>query len=113
MDTNKKLTEQKCVACEGMVIPFTKEEAEILLKQVVGWELSSDAKSIHKKYTFKNFAEALAFVNKVGALAESEGHHPDIHMADYKFVTIELSTHAILGLSQNDFILSAKIDESR
>ena len=105
------LTEQKCVACEGDVRPFDKEEAEVLLKQVPYWELSKDAKSITKKYTFADFKEALVFINKVGEIAESEGHHPDIHLTDYKYVEIDLSTHAIRGLSQNDFIVAAKIDE--
>jgi 4a-hydroxytetrahydrobiopterin dehydratase len=104
------LTEQKCVACEGGVIPFDKEEAEILLRQVPGWEMSSDAKAISKHYVFTDFKQALAFVNKVGIIAESEGHHPDIHLTDYKNVKVNLSTHAIDGLSQNDFILAAKID---
>ncbi len=104
------LTEQKCVSCEGGVTPFAKAEAEVLVKQIPGWSISSDAKSIFRRYDFKNFKEALAFVNKVGALAESEGHHPDIYLKDYKFVELTLSTHAIGGLSQNDFILAAKID---
>ena len=103
------LTEQKCVACEGGVIPFDKEEAEILLRQVPGWEISADAKIISKHYVFTDFKQALAFVNKVGLIAESEGHHPDIHLTDYKNVKVDLSTHAIDGLSQNDFILAAKI----
>lgn len=106
------LTEQKCVACEGGVNPFNKIEAEVLLKQVPGWNFKdSDGIWITKNYTFKNFIEALSFVNKVGELAESEGHHPDIHITDYKHVAIDLSTHAIGGLSQNDFILAAKINE--
>ncbi len=104
------LTEQKCKACDGGVTAFGKEEAEILIKQIPGWELSEDGKFISKKYSFKNFKEALAFVNMVGGIAESEGHHPDIHLTDYKNVSINLSTHAIKGLSQNDFILAAKID---
>ncbi len=104
------LTEQKCMACEGGVMAFSHSESEILIKQIPGWELSGDGKAINKKYTFKNFKEALAFVNKVGGIAESEGHHPDIHLTDYKHVAINLSTHAISGLSQNDFILAAKID---
>ncbi|MDE2031075.1 MAG: 4a-hydroxytetrahydrobiopterin dehydratase [Patescibacteria group bacterium] len=105
------LTEQKCVACEGNVIPFNKEEAEILLKQIPGWVISNDAKSISKHYEFKNFDQALEFVNKVGDIAKTEGHHPDIHLVDYKYVNINLSTHAIGGLSQNDFIMAAKIDK--
>lgn len=106
-----KLTQQKCEACEGGVIPLSKIEADILLKQIPEWEVSSDVKTISRSYTFKDFNEALAFVNTVGALAESEGHHPDIHLTDYKNVRIDLSTHAIDGLSNNDFILAAKIDE--
>lgn len=105
------LTEQKCEACEGGVIPLNMTEAEILLRQVPGWEVSADAKSISREYTFKNFVEALAFADKVGELAESEGHHPDLHLTNYKHLEIVLSTHAIKGLSNNDFILAAKINE--
>lgn len=104
------LTEQKCVVCEGGVPPLSRAEANSLMKQTPGWKISDDAKKISRKYEFKNFKEALAFVDRVGALAESESHHPNIHMDDFKFVTIELWTHAIDGLSQNDFILAAKID---
>ncbi len=106
------LTEQKCVACEGDVTPYNQIEGDVLIKQIPGWELSADAKTISKKYTFKDFKESLAFVNTVGAIAESEGHHPDIHMTDYKHVEIDLSTHAIDGLSQNDLIVAAKIDKT-
>lgn len=105
------LTDQKCEACEGGVIPFDAHEAKVLLKQIPGWELSTDSKSMSRKYTFSNFKEALSFVDKVGAIAESEGHHPDIHLTDYKHVEIDLSTHAINGLSNNDFIVAAKIDK--
>ena len=105
-----KLTEQKCVACEGNVTPFNREEVDILLKQIPGWELSNDGKTVSKKYIYTNFIEALEFINKIGKIAESEGHHPDIHLTNYKHITIDLSTHAIKGLSQNDFILAAKID---
>jgi 4a-hydroxytetrahydrobiopterin dehydratase len=105
------LLDQKCVPCEGGVDPMTKADAEAMLEfHVKDWALSHDVKQISKKYTFKDFKEALAFVNRVGAIAESEGHHPDIHLVDYKNVEIDLSTHAIDGLSQNDFIVAAKID---
>ena len=106
-----KLTEQKCEACEGGVLPLNHTEASILLKQIPGWEVSDDAIKLSRHYAFKDFAEALAFVNRVGELAESEGHHPDMHLTSFKNVTIELSTHAIGGLSNNDFILAAKIDQ--
>lgn len=106
-----KLTEQKCEACEGGVIPFNATEANILLKQIPNWEIGKDIKSLSRHYTFSDFAAALKFINKVGEIAESEGHHPDLHLTDYKHVTVELSTHAIGGLSNNDFIVAAKIDQ--
>ncbi len=106
-----KLTEQKCVACEGGVNPFSVTETEILLKQIPGWSLLPDQKTIARKYQFKNFKEALEFVNRVGNIAEEEGHHPDIHLLNFKEVDVTLSTHAIDGISQNDFIVAAKIDE--
>ena len=103
------LTAKKCVACEGDVRPLNRVEAEVLLKQVPGWTLSEDAAAIMRTYSFKNFAQALAFVNKVGAVAESEGHHPDIELG-WGRVKITLTTHAIKGLSENDFIVAAKVD---
>lgn len=106
-----KLSEQKCVACEGNTAPFVREESEILIKQIPTWTLDDGAESIRKAYVFKDFKEALAFVNKVGVLAESEGHHPDIHLTDYNHVEIVLATHAANGLTNNDFVMAAKIDE--
>lgn len=104
------LLEEKCVPCEGGVDPMTKADAEAMLEfHVKDWILSNDAKSISKKFEFKNFSDALSFVNKVGAIAESEGHHPDIELGWGK-VNITLTTHAIGGLSQNDFIVAAKIN---
>ena len=82
----------------------------MLMKDLNGWQLSPGVKKISKEFKFKNFAEALAFTDKVGAIAETEGHHPDIALSWGK-VGITLSTHAIGGLSVNDFILAAKIDK--
>lgn len=104
------LAEKKCVACEGGVPPLTREEVLSYSGQVKNWNTAADLQSISKQFQFKNFKEALAFVNKVGALAEEEGHHPDINLHGYKNVLITLSTHAIGGLSENDFIVAAKID---
>ncbi len=86
-----------------------KEEAFKLAAEVNHWKLADDAKSISREFEFKDFKEALAWINKVGALAESEGHHPDVHWWWNK-IKLELSTHAIGGLSNNDFILAAKIN---
>lgn len=103
------LAEKKCVACEGGVAPLNKVEANVLLQQVKDWTLSPDGKSISKQFKLKNFADALAFANRVGDIAEEEGHHPDLAVTWGK-VEVTLTTHAIGGLSENDFIVSAKID---
>jgi len=103
------LSDKKCVACEGGVPPFTKTQIAKYMPQVQGWELVDD-KKIVKNYKFKDFAEAMQFVNKVAAIAESEGHHPDIGISWNK-VKLELMTHAIHGLSENDFIVAAKVDK--
>ncbi len=96
------LLKKMCVACEGKGIkPFDKAQAEEYL----------DAKKISKEYKFKDFIGAVNFVNKVAEIAESEGHHPDIHI-NYNKVLLELWTHAIGGLSENDFIVAAKVDAS-
>ena len=103
------LAQKKCVPCEVGGKPLTKEEARTLLEQTPGWQLDEDAKKITRNFKFKDFKEALAFTNKVSALAEAEGHHPDM-LLKWGKVAIELSTHAVKGLSENDFILAAKID---
>ena len=104
------LAKKKCVPCEAGAAPLTKEEAEKTLQQVKDWKLSGDAKHISREFAFANFLDAMAFANKITAVAEEEGHHPDLHISWGK-VGVELSTHSIKGLSENDFILAAKIDE--
>ena len=91
-------------------MPLTIPEAQKLLEEIPSWTLSPGVKSISKSFKFKDFAEALLFTNKVGAIAEQEGHHPDIGLHWGK-VDIELTTHAIGGLSVNDFILAAKVEK--
>lgn len=105
-----ELTQKKCVPCEGFETPFNKAEAEALMHQVPDWTLSEDGKSIQRTFAFKDFAGAMAFADKCAALAEEEGHHPDLHVAWGK-LTVSTWTHAIGGLSQNDFIIAAKIDK--
>lgn len=104
-----ELADKKCVACEGGTAPLNRTEAEILLKQLKEWRLSGDARWISKEFKCSDFAGAIAFTNKIADIAESEGHHPDLQISWGK-VVIELTTHAIKGLSQNDFIIAAKID---
>ena len=113
---NRKLSngvnfsQKHCVPCEGGVMPLFRTKAEEYLKDIPGWSLSEDAKKISKTFTFKNFKEALAFANRVGGVAEAERHHPDM-LVGWGKVGITLTTHAIGGLSENDFIIAAKIDE--
>lgn len=108
--TLEQLNSKRCDACEGDVKPFSPDEAEEQLKALEGWELSDDGKRIGKHWEVRDFATAMAFMNRVGQCAEDEGHHPDMHLEGYRHVRIELSTHAAGGLTQNDFILAAKID---
>ncbi len=103
------LLDKKCVPCEGGVSPLGGGVLQSYLSQLKSqWEVVED-KKIKYQFKFKSFKEAVTFVDKVAVLAEEEGHHPDIHIF-YNKVTIELWTHAIGGLSENDFILAAKIE---
>jgi len=103
------LAGKKCIPCEGGVLPLTRSEAETMQKEVSGWTLWPDGKTISRSFRFKDFAAAFAFATKIAALAEEQGHHPDL-LISWGRVEIELSTHSIGGLSENDFILAAKID---
>ena len=108
------LTKKHCVPCEGGTAPLTKKEAEVMMQNVPGWRLMQDAKkgqlSIGRDFEFKDFKEAMAFVNKVADVANAEDHHPDIYIF-YNVVKLQLSTHAIGGLSENDFIVAAKTNK--
>ena len=106
------LENKKCVPCEGTGEPLTKKESERLLEEIDNWEII-DNKLIEKDFSFRNFKEAMGFVNKVADIAELERHHPNIYIYDYKNVKVSLLTHAIKGLSENDFIVAAKIDNVR
>lgn len=98
---------KKCVPCEGGVAKLDQGQIESGLASLDGWQQDGD--KIKKMYKFKNFKDALGFVNKVGDVAEAEGHHPDIYLA-YGKVEIVIWTHSIKGLSNNDFILAGKIE---
>lgn len=106
-----KLSKKKCVPCEDKTMKsFTKKQALILMPEIIGWELAKNSKKISRTWLFKNFMLAMKFVNKIADLAEREGHHPDIAIF-YNKVTIDLWTHSIGGLSENDFIVAAKINK--
>jgi 4a-hydroxytetrahydrobiopterin dehydratase len=106
------LTNQKCIPCEVGGVPLNSEEIAFYKKDVPEWEVGADEKRISRKYAFKDFKESMTFVNKVAELADREGHHPDISIS-YNKVALELITHAVGGLSVNDFIVAAKIDAIR
>lgn len=108
---NQLLNSMHCKPCEGKQNPLSKSDAEHLISQIQGWVLSEDAKYLARDYRVKNFRIACQFIQHIADLAEAEDHHPDIHLTGYRNVKIVLSTHAIGGLSQNDFILAAKINE--
>jgi len=103
------LTQKTCVPCQGGIPPLTLDEARSYMDEVPGWELSDKGDRLHRAFTFGDFAAALDFVNKVGALAEEEGHHPDIAFG-WGYADITLYTHKIDGLHVNDFIMAAKMN---
>ena len=107
------LKDKKCAPCEGGVLPFDISEIHKYQKKVDGWDILKDKKEIFfliKKFSFKNFIDSQKFINKVGEVSENEGHHPDISFG-WGYAEIKITTHAIEGLSENDFILAAKIDQ--
>ncbi len=104
------LSTKKCVPCEGNARPLDQSRIAPLHEEINKWNIIDD-KKLEKILQFKDFASALAFVNQVGKIAEEENHHPDISIFSWNKVKFSLSTHAIGGLSENDFILAAKIDE--
>ncbi len=104
---------KKCVACEGGILPFDISEIHKYQKKVDGWDVKQSKNRIYfleKKFIFKNFITSQRFVNRVGEISEKENHHPDISFG-WGYTTITITTHAIEGLSENDFILAAKIDQ--
>jgi 4a-hydroxytetrahydrobiopterin dehydratase len=113
MDTQspEQLVKKKCLPCEGGVDPCPLDAAERQLQRLPGWYLTHDGQRIRKDWTVKNFIAGMDFFNRCAEVAEADGHHPDLHIAGYRNVSVELWTHAIGGLSENDFILAAKIDE--
>ncbi len=103
------LTEKSCVPCKGGVPALSAEEAKHYLDETPNWALDGAASRIERRFAFGNFVEALDFVNRLGALAENEGHHPDISFG-WGYCNVVLYTHKIRGLHENDFIMAAKID---
>jgi 4a-hydroxytetrahydrobiopterin dehydratase len=109
--TTEELLRKRCALCEGGVPPLSADQARAYLESVEGWQIVHDGQRIRREWTAKNFQAGIDFFDKVAALAEQEGHHPDLHLEGYRHVAVELWTHAIGGLSENDFILAAKINQ--
>ena len=104
-----QLCELRCKPCEGGVLPISKERANPMLAQIPGWSLSEDGKMIFRDFTLKGFLSVMNFVNAIAFIANREGHHPDLCLG-YNYCNVRLTTHAIDGLSENDFISAAKIN---
>lgn len=106
------LSQSKCAPCEGGVPPIEGDAVQDYLSATPEWTLDDSAKKIRRDIKCKNFTDAIKRINKIGELAEAEQHHPDLHLTGYNRLRVELTTHAIGGLSENDFIMAAKIDEA-
>ena len=104
------LVVRQCVPCSGSTNPLDREGIEQLLFHVPGWQLSGDGKRLIRSWRVKDFMTGLDFFQRIAVIAEQEDHHPDLHLANYRDVTVELWTHAAGGLTENDFIMAAKID---
>lgn len=111
IQTTAQLTAKKCEPCEGGVDPCSLSDASAQLAKLEGWRITNQGQRIRKDWTVKHFLAGMDFFNQVAEIAEEDGHHPDLHIEGYRHVSIELWTHAIGGLSENDFILAAKIDQ--
>ena len=111
VQSTAELVKKKCAPCEGGVKPYTPDEAKSQLKPLERWRLTHDGQRIRKDWKVKNFMAGMDFFNRCAELAEEDGHHPDLHIEGYRNLWVELWTHAIGGLSENDFIQAAKIDQ--
>ncbi len=103
------LTTRTCTPCKGGIPPLTGDEAKSYLAEAPGWALDEAGTRIERKFNFKNFANALEFVQRIGVIAEQEGHHPDICFG-WGYCSVVLFTHKIKGLHENDFIIAAKLN---
>ena len=106
-----ELTKKKCVPCEGTVKAYSPQEVQGRLGEIPGWALGPDGKSIWRQYTLKNFVAAVNLINKIKDIAEDQMHHPDLHLTGYKNLKVVLYTHALGGVTENDLIVAAKIEE--
>ena len=106
-----ELTKKKCIPCEGIGQALTSAEIKAHLNEIPGWTLAQDGKSIEHSYTLKNFVACVDLINKIKGIAEDEMHHPDLHLTGYKNLKAVLYTHALGGVTENDLIVAAKINQ--
>ena len=111
MSSTSALSLKHCVPCEGDVQPLPPDKVQVLLHELPDWKVTEDGGRIRREWRVQDFRAALDFFQRVGEIAEQEEHHPDLHLIGYRNVAIELWTHAVRGLTENDFILAAKIDQ--
>jgi 4a-hydroxytetrahydrobiopterin dehydratase len=109
--TAGELTRKRCEPCEGKIPPVSPDQVAEYLQSLPEWKRTADGQRIRREWLVKDFVAGLDFFNRIGQLAEDEGHHPDLHLVGYRHVAVEIWTHSINGLSENDFILAAKIDQ--
>jgi 4a-hydroxytetrahydrobiopterin dehydratase len=107
----ESLTKRKCVPCEGIGRAYTPAEAQSYLGEIPGWELALDGKSIERAFILKNFVACVDLINRIKDIAEDEMHHPDLHLTGYKNLKVVLYTHALGGVTENDLIVAAKINQ--
>jgi len=107
--SDNSLVHKKCKSCESKGLPFNPDEISPYLAMVQGWVVT-EGKVIEKVFASKNFVAAMAMAHKITEIAESENHHPDLHVS-YRTLRVELTTHSVGGLTENDFIVAAKIDQ--
>ncbi|PSJ56084.1 4a-hydroxytetrahydrobiopterin dehydratase [Pseudaminobacter soli (ex Li et al. 2025)] len=106
----ESLAQKVCTPCRGGISPLTQKEAAVYLSQTPGWGLENEGRWLRRKFKFADFRESQSFIDKVGRLAEEQGHHPDICFG-WGYATVSLQTHKIKGLHENDFIMASKISE--
>lgn len=109
--TEEQLSQKKCKPCEGKASPLQRAEILEFMRGLPEWNVTADDKTLYRVFTKGNFMECVDFINEIAVVAEKEGHHPDLHLTEYNKIKVELSTHAINGLSDNDFIMASKINK--
>jgi len=106
-----ELIDKKCMPCEGIGKAYSLAEIQALMSEIPGWVLAQDGRSIERTFILKNFVACINLINKIKGIAEDEMHHPDIHLTGYKNLRVVLYTHALGGVTENDLIIAAKINQ--